>query len=195
MKDRKHRGFTLIELLIVIVIIAILIAVAIPVFAGILRNAIDKTQRASIDNLNRYLIVEMQFGDFDADHIFTYVKSGEGTKGDFSRYIELNWEVLNDIGDGDNSNTLGLKNLKSGKIGVVNWPSRAANLYSQQALYITTDNEAEYTPDAAKKINEYYYGGVVLWYNAPNASEIYLYYVSPDGMQSDTYYVYKKSDF
>ncbi len=194
MKIHNKKGFTLIEMIVVIAIIAVLAAIAIPVYNGIIDEAIDKTLMASTSNLSTYLAAEMLLEDFDDEHIFTYKKNSSGDKDYFSRYLESNWEIINGSGDEDNANRLGLKNQVSDKVGVVNWPSNlGSGVYSQQALYITTDKGAKYTPEAARTVSSYYSGAVVMWYNADSATKIYLYYVSPDGRQSDKYYVFEKT--
>lgn len=196
----KGKGFTLVEVLVVIVIIAILAAIAIPALTNYMDKAKNKVLLANTSDLARYIQAEILYENFDDEHIFTFKGSSNDTNTDFlSRYLEVNWEVLNLGGDEDNSNNLGLKNPVSGKVGIVNWPNRLPNqkegLYCQQAFYITRDGNAVYTPGAARRLdynNGYYHGSLVMWYNAENASEIYLYYVSTDGMQSDEYYLFEK---
>ncbi|MDD2371149.1 MAG: prepilin-type N-terminal cleavage/methylation domain-containing protein [Firmicutes bacterium] len=192
-KKNGYRGFTLIEVVVVVAIVAILAAVSIPIFSGYVESAMDTKLISSTKNLSTYLTTEMLVEGFDDQHIFTYVKSSSGSADYFSRHLESNWEILNGPGDSDNSNILGYVNNKSGKVGVVNWSSNLGDgLYSQQALYITTDKGASYTPGATKTINSYYQGSIVIWYNGTNASKIYLYYVTSNGKQSDKYYVYTK---
>ncbi len=182
-------------MVVVVAIISILAAVIIPFFSGYVGLAIDTKLLYSTKNLSTYLKTEMLIGGFDDEHVFTYVRSSSGGEEYFSRYLESNWEVLNGPGDSDNSNVLGLVNNKSGKVGIVNWPSKLLdNLYSQQALYITNDRGMSYVPGGAKTVSSYYKGSIVIWYNSTNASKIYLYYVTSDGKQSDKYYVYTKGE-
>lgn len=192
----KCKGFTLVEIIVVLVIIAILAAIAIPAFTSYIDKARNKVLLANTSDLARYIQAEILYEGFDDEHMFTYKRSDEGDTSFLSKYLEVNWEVLNFHGDEDNDNILALKNPISGKVGIVNWsyslPDAHDGLYSQQAFYITKDSNVRYVPGDGKKIdhkNGYYHGSVIMWYDEYN-SKIYLYYVSTDGMQSEKYYLF-----
>lgn len=175
---KNNNAFTLVELVVVIAIIAILSAIAIPTYYNIIKKASDSVQYASISNLNSYMLTQQYLGEFDNEHYFTYKRfQNSGEEEYFSRFLEIEWEVVNGSGDEDNSNNLNAINQLSKKSGVVNWdnPTGLGDLYDNQALYITNSNSASYTIDSPKTVNDCYKGAIIIWYDGSYASNIYIY--------------------
>lgn len=195
---KNNKGVTLVELLIVIIIIGIISGFSVLSVTTILKNAREDVQILNMENIDDYIYSQILLSEVNEGSLFTYKKSGSAGDEYFSTFLETQWEVLNGPGDADNSNALNITNSISGKTGVVNWPDAPGigdDLYCNQSLYITTDSDATYDIDTPTTIDTCYSGSIIMWYDGDNADEIILYFVDNDGLQSDTYFIYKKSDF
>ncbi len=191
----NKRGFTLIELIIVIAILAVLAVIAIPSYKSIQKKSIDTALNASVNNLYTYIVAQKYLNHFDDEQFFTYKKNqSSGGEEYFSRFLEVEWEVLNNSGDEDNSNVLGAVNPISNKHGIVNWsnPTGLSDFYQNQAVYISNSSSASYIENAPKTVNSCYKGSIIIWYDASYASNIYVYYVDTDGVQSGNYQVIRR---
>ena len=189
---KNNKAFTLIEMVIIIVIIGILAAIIIPRYNAMVDRAKSVVLEASVKNVYSYMLTQQYSGDFDEEHYFTYKKNqSSGGEDYFSRYLEVEWEMLNGPGDSDNANAVNAANIVSDKKGIVNWsnPPALSELYQQQAVYITNSSTASYTVGSPKTVNGCYKGSIVIWYDASYASNIYIYAVDSDGLQSESYQV------
>jgi prepilin-type N-terminal cleavage/methylation domain-containing protein len=195
MRIRNNKAFTLIEMIIVIVIIGILAAIVVPQFMSIRDTAINAALESSVNHIYSYMAALQGLDDFDDEHYFTYKKNqSSGGEEYLSRYLEVEWEQLNGAGDDDNANLLNTANPVSNKKGIVNWnnPTSLSALYQNQAIYITNSSTASYTVDSPKTVNDCYEGAIIIWYDDSYASNIYIYYVDSDGLQSDSYRVIER---
>ena len=192
-KDKK--AFTLIEMVVIIVILGILAAILIPRYNVMMDKARNTVLEASVNNVYSYMLAQQYSDNFDEEHYFTYKKNqSSGGEDYFSRYLEVEWETLNGPGDADNANAVNAANVVSDKEGIVNWdnPPGLGELYQQQAVYITNSSSASYSPGDQRVVNNCYKGAVVIWYDASYASNIYIYAVDSDGLQSDKYQVLQR---
>ena len=189
-KDKK--AFTLIEMVVIIVILGILAAILIPRYNVMIDKARNTVLEAGVNNTYSYLLAQYHLEDFDDEHFFTYKRNqSSGGEAYFSRFLEVEWEALNGPGDDDNSNVVMVANPISKKEGIVNWdnPTGLGELYQQQAVYITNSSSASYSPGNQRVVNNCYKGAIVIWYDASYASNIYVYYVDSDGLQSEFHQV------
>lgn len=189
---KNSKAFTLIEMIAIIVIIGILAAIVIPRYNAMIDRARHAVLQAGVNNTYSYLLAEHYSEDFDNEHFFTY-KRNQSTGGEeyFSRFLEVEWEALNGPGDEDNSNVVMVANPISKKEGIVNWdnPTGLSELYQQQAVYITNSSSASYTVGERRVVSDCYKGAIIIWYDGSYASNIYVYYVDSDGLQSEFYQV------
>ncbi len=189
---KNNKAFTLVEMIVIIVIIGILASIVIPRYNAMVERAQHAVLQAGVNNSFSYLLAQYYLEDFDDEHFFTY-KRNQSTGGEeyFSRFLEVEWEALNGPGDDDNSNVVLVANPISKKEGIVNWdnPTGLSELYQQQAVYITNSSSASYTVGERRVVSDCYKGAIIIWYDASYASNIYVYYVDSDGMQSEFYQV------
>jgi prepilin-type N-terminal cleavage/methylation domain-containing protein len=189
MKKRKD-GFTMIEVVVVIAILSILVGLAIVGVGNIEESASNATLGTSAHNIYSYMVTTRYAENFDDEHFFTYIRNGVGSVEYFSRFLEIEWEILNEPGDEDNTNNINAANLVSKKTGIVNWnnPTALGELYQNQAVYITDSDSASYIEGSPDTVDDCYCGSVVIWYDDADASNVYVYYVDTEGKQSEKYY-------